>query len=82
VPPHDHYLISFYVFWQYVLALAIAEQLTPTSTSSLLMAQLAQNARRAENAYHVALRQTLYATQGESKPAKWIRGGDDLERIY
>jgi hypothetical protein len=82
VPPYHQNLLSLYVFWQNALALTNTEQQTPTSNSSLLMAQLAQNARRAENAYHVALRQALYADQGKSESVQWIKSGNDLERIY
>ena len=88
VPPSHHNLLSLFVFWQNALALANAEQQTPTSNSSLLMAQLAQNARRAENAYHVALRQALYAAGGESRSSRWIGGekyqssDDGLGRVY
>jgi hypothetical protein len=88
VPVYHHNLLSLYVFWQNALSLANTEQQSPTSSSSLLMAQLAQNARRAENAYHVALQQALYADRGKSRPVQWVDGGDSrsnddsMARIY
>ncbi|MFL7838036.1 MAG: hypothetical protein ACK2T4_06740 [Candidatus Promineifilaceae bacterium] len=84
VPVFHHNLLTLYVVWQNALALTNNEQQSPTSNSSLLMAQLAQNARRAENAYHVALQQAIYAARGKSQAVLWIGGGKDdgLARIY
>ena len=88
VPVYHHNLLTLYVHWQNALALTNNEQQSPTSNSSLLMAQLAQNARRCENAYHVALQQAIYADQGKSRAVLWIDGGsyksndDSLARIY
>ena len=88
VPVYHHNLLTLFVSWQNALALTNNEQQSPTSNSSLLMAQLAQNARRAENAYHVALQQTIYAARGQSRAVSWINGrtynsnDDTLSRIY
>jgi len=83
---HQHLAVKF-VQWQATLQLMFTEQVTPTSSSSLLMAQLSQNARRMEAGYHTAIRQALYAADGISRPARWISGSqysrqDTLARIY
>ena len=87
VPPEHQHLAIKFVMWQATLQLMFAEQVSPTSSSSLLMAQLSQNARRLEASYHTAIRQALYAADGESRPVTWISGNeyssnDSLARIY
>ena len=82
VPQEHQQLLVKYVRWQAALHLASAEQQAPTSNSSLLMAQLAQNARRDELAYHTAVAQALYAAEGQSKQAHWTGNGSGVERIY
>ncbi len=80
-PAHQHLLVK-YVLWQATSHLLFAEQQSPTSNSSLLMAQLSQNARRLEAAYHTAVRQALYAAEGHSHAVPWINTGDFHARIY
>lgn len=75
--PHQPLLLK-YVLWQATLGLLAAEQAAPSGSSSLLMAQLSQNARRAESSYHTALRQALYAAEGRSTAVSWA----GLGRIY
>lgn len=82
VPQEHQGLLVKYVAWQALLHLAWAEQQSPTSNSSLLMAQLAQNGRRAELAYHTALQQALYAAEGQSRQTHWVTAGSGVERIY
>ena len=82
VPPTHQHLLVKYVLWQATLHLMFAEQQSPTSSSSLLMAQLSQNARRLESAYHTAVRQALYAADGCSQSTPWIATGDLHARIY
>jgi hypothetical protein len=82
VPPAHQPLLVKYVLWQAALHQMFAEQQSPMSSSSLLMAQLSQNARRLESSYHTAVRQALYAAEGQSRTATWVRKGDFHERIY
>ena len=87
VPPAHQHLLVKYVIWQASLHLMFAEEQSPTSNSSLLMAQLSQNARRSEASYHTSLRQALYAADGVSEPAQWITASsystdNSLARIY
>lgn len=88
VPPiHQHILVKF-TLWQANIHLLFAEQQSPTSNSSLLMAQLSQNARRLEATYHTAIQQAIYAADGESEIVQsWLPKGDyssddSLARIY
>lgn len=82
VPEEHQHLLTKYVRWMAALHLASAEQQSPTSNSSLLMAQLAQNARRDEIAYSTALQQVLYAAEGRSDHLFWTQPGTGVERIY
>lgn len=82
VPQQHQQLLVKYVTWQAALYLASAEQQSPTSNSSLLMAQLAQNARRLALDYSTALQQAIYAAEGKSQAVAWITTGHDLDRIY
>ena len=83
VPPYHQHLLIAYVRWQASLHLASKEQQTPTSNSSLLMAQLAQNARRDALTYSTSLQQAIYAADGkESQQRPWATQGTGVERIY
>lgn len=82
VPEEHQQLLVKYCRWMASLHLASAEQQNPTSNSSLLMAQLAQNARRDEVAYNTALQQALYASEGQSRHANWTEKTSAVERIY
>jgi len=82
VPEEHQPLLVKYVNWQASQHLAFAEQQSPTSNSSLLMAQLAQNARRNELSYHTALQQAIYAAEGQSFHRNWVEKGSGMERIY
>ena len=79
--PHQPLLVK-YVQWQATANLTFAEQQSPTSNSSLLMAQLAQNARRFELSYATALLQAVYASEGESQPLNWMTEESGMERVY
>jgi hypothetical protein len=80
--PHQPLLMS-YILWQASNHLLLKEQQNPTSNSSLLMAQLSQNARRFEASYSTSLRQAIYAEEGRSSVLSWIpAAGDNLSRIY
>ncbi len=76
---HEPILIKFCV-WQAVKILEQAEEQAPTSNSSLLMAQLAQNAYRAERAYYDVLRRALAGQEGRSTTTRWKM--DKHDRIY
>jgi hypothetical protein len=82
VPAEHQHLLVKYVQWQATTQLQFAEQQSPTSNSSLLMAQLAQNARRLSLEYATALQQAIYAADGESRPINWITRESGMERIY
>lgn len=82
VPMQHQHLLVLHVQWKASVHLANAEQQNPTSNSSLLMAQLAQNARRNELSFHTAMEQSLYAAEGESQTMYWTRAGSGVERIY
>ena len=88
VPPNHQGILVKFTLWQATIHLLLAEQKSPTSNSSLLMAQLSQNARRFEASYHTALQQAMFAADGESEIVQsWMPGGDyssndSLARIY
>jgi hypothetical protein len=88
VPVIHQQLMIKYVSWQGALFLAAAEQASPTSNSSLLMAQLSQNARRLESGYHTAVKQALFGADGASVVQGWVSGSstytssNSLARIY
>jgi hypothetical protein len=83
VPPHHQHLLTHFCRWQASLHLASAEQQSPTSNSSLLMAQLAQNARRDALTYSTAVQQALWSADGESQPRNWTEYSNaGVERIY
>ena len=78
---HQHLLV-LNVQWKASIHLMNAEQQSPTSNSSLLMAQLAQNARRNELSYHTALQQAIYADEGRSRHINWTEQNPAVQRIY
>lgn len=83
VPPHHQHLLVHFVRWQSSLHLASAEQQSPTSNSSLLMAQLAQNARRNELSYATAVQQAIFESEArESIKQPWTVKGTGVGRIY
>ena len=82
VPPIHQQLLTKYVMWQAAAHLASAEQQSPTSNSSLLMAQLAQNARRLELSYATAVQQAVYADEGRSTTINWMKSNSGMKRVY
>ena len=82
VPAQHQQLLTKYVMWQAAQHLASAEQQSPTSNSSLLMAQLAQNARRLELSYATAVQQAVYADEGKSTTINWIKNSSGMKRVY
>jgi len=83
VPEWHQQLLTKYVQWQAARHLASAEEQSPTSNSSLLMAQLAQNARRLALDYSTALQQALFIAEGKSTSFNWTEYyGAGVERIY
>jgi hypothetical protein len=82
IPVQHQHLLTKYVMWQAALHLASAEQQSPTSNSSLLMAQLAQNARRLALDYSTTLQQAIYAAEGQSTAVNWMKSGTGMERVY
>jgi hypothetical protein len=83
VPEHHQHLVRAYARWQAELQLKIAEEKAPTSNSSLLMAQLAQNAYRAEQDYRALLRAAEREFAGRDTAALPWRWDDwSARRIY
>jgi hypothetical protein len=70
VPADHHHVLLQYVLFAAARQLQAAEQAHPTG-GSLLMAQLAANARRHELAYLNALNRILTQRQGESHVVAW-----------
>ena len=70
VPADHHHVLLGYVLFAAARQLQAAEQAAPTG-GSLLMAQLAANARRHELAYLNALNRILNQRQGESSVVAW-----------
>jgi hypothetical protein len=70
VPADHHHVLLGYVLFAAARQLQAAEQAAPTG-GSLLMAQLAANARRHELAYLNALNRILTQRQGESQVVAW-----------
>jgi len=81
VPGHHENILTSFVVWKAALELLSAEQQSPTSNSSLLMGQLANNAARAKRAYFQAIAQALRSQEGESAVVTW-KGLADLDQIY
>lgn len=80
VPDRHEPILIKYCVWQAAKYLEEAEEQSPTSNSSLLMAQLAQNAYRAERTYYDALRRALTGRRGRSARVRWQL--DKYDRIY
>ena len=71
VPAGHHHVLLQYVLFAAARQLQGREQAAPTNNSSLLMAQLAANARRLELAYLNALNRILYHRLGEGEVVGW-----------
>jgi hypothetical protein len=80
VPADHHHVLLGYVLFAAARQLMNIEQATPTGDSSLLMAQLQTNTRRAELTYLNALNRILQASAGRSDTAVWRMDGFD--RVY
>ena len=74
VPSEHHHVLLQYVLFAAARQLMAREQAAPTNNSSLLMGQLASNARRLELAYLNALNRILYQRLGEGEVVGW--GGE------
>lgn len=71
VPAEHHHVLIQYVLFAAARQLQAREQAAPTNNSSLLMAQLASNARRLELAYLNALNRILTQRLGEGEVVAW-----------
>ena len=80
VPERHHEVLVLYVLWQASLERQAIEEASPTSNSSLLMAQLAQNAWRRERAFYTALAEAKKETMGKTAVVQWLPRG--YEEIY
>jgi hypothetical protein len=81
VPDEHHHLLRNYVIWRGLLQLKAIEEASPTSSSSLLMSQLAINVDRARRAYVDAIAKALFATS-KSAVISWQDQDQAAERIY
>jgi hypothetical protein len=80
VPGIHHPILIARVRWSARMFQTEAEMLNPTSNSSLLMAQMEQNASRARSNYFKLLHNALLADLGESVVIKWEM--DKFDRVY
>lgn len=71
VPAVHHHVLIAYVVWQSSLNLQMAEQQNPTSNSSLLMSQHAQNANMLRRQYLEALAKAGKAQSGQGGVVSW-----------
>jgi hypothetical protein len=79
---HENILMAF-VYWTAQKELLAAESQSPTSNSSLIMAQLASNADRSKRAYSQIIAQAQHAQGGrESALIHWQTKAAELDRIY
>ncbi len=83
VPLEHEHILRMYVRWQAIRQRQAVQEANPTSNSSLLMSQLAANARLAERGYVDALARALNAAGGgRSGPVSWANQGEETTRIY
>jgi hypothetical protein len=80
VPSDHHHILITYVLFAATRFQMQQEQANPTSSSSLLMGQLASNMRRAELSYLNAINRALMNRRGYSQSAAWTM--DDYDRVY
>ena len=81
VPDRHIFLLRFFVVWQARLQLQITEEKSPTSNSSLLMAQLSSNAQRSRRTYLDALSKAIFV-EAESAIVSWRGQVEETTRIY
>lgn len=83
IPTRHHNILMNFVYWRASQELLSAEQQSPTSSSSLLMGQLANNADRQKRAYYASIAQALQGETGVSAQVHWRNQGQaDLDKIY
>ncbi|MHC4749233.1 MAG: hypothetical protein ACYTFW_05100 [Planctomycetota bacterium] len=80
VPARHEPILIARIRWSARQFEADGEMLSPTSNSSLLMAQMEQNARSARNNYFKLLFNALLAETGESEVVVWQM--DKYDRVY
>lgn len=80
VPERHHELLITYAIWQAWIELLAEEQQSPTSNSSLLMAQYASNANRIKRQYQEILTRAKREASGKSGRVQWEV--DKYDRIY
>lgn len=71
VPAVHHHILIAYGTWQASLNLQMAEQQSPTSNSSLLMSQFAQNSNMLRRQYLEALARAGKAQSGQGGVVDW-----------
>jgi len=81
VPDIHHNILISFVLWKATQILQSNEQQGPTSNSSLLMSQLANNADRLKRAYATAIAQALAGQEGRSARIAW-HDKAEVDNIY
>lgn len=81
VPDYHQHILRNYVLWRAALHLKAAEEVSPTSNSSLLMSQFAVNADRLRRAYVDSLAKALFSIS-RSRPVSWQGQTVESTRIY
>ena len=81
VPQVHHHILIIYVMWQSIKLLQTNEQQNPTSSSSLMMSLLAQNAQQEYNNYIKAMKDAVKERPSKPGVLKW-NNSVETEQIY
>jgi hypothetical protein len=81
VPAAHHHILALYASWQATALLQQNEEQNPSSTSSLLMSLLAQNAQQKQKAYQAAIRELKKTAVSPPGRLRW-NNGIETESIY
>ncbi|MFN2189010.1 MAG: hypothetical protein ACK2T3_09610 [Candidatus Promineifilaceae bacterium] len=81
VPAEHQHILRNYVLWRAAIQLKTTEEANPTSSSSLIMSQLAINVDRMRRAYVDSLAKAIYGISN-SKLVSWSGQSSESSRIY
>ena len=81
IPDEHAHILRNYVVWRATLQLKFTEEAAPTSSSSLLMSQLAQSADRLQRQYTNSLAKALFEAQ-RTGIVSWAGQVPETSRIY
>ena len=81
VPNEHQHILRNYVLWRAALQLKAVEEASPTSTSSLIMSQLAISVDRMRRAYVDSLAKALYGVS-KGRMVSWSGQANESSRIY